>query len=160
MLLCPWDFPGKNTGVGCHFLLQGIFLTQGLNLGLLHCGQILCCLSHQGSRSSWEVLTSCRISPKSPNTGVFKKKKFILFIWLHLDGIFSWSMWDLVPWPGIEPGPLQWKLRVLATGPAGKSPHIVNSSPSLFYQIFALLYSALTSLSGKQSPKGAASSLT
>ena len=28
-LLCPWDSPGKNTGVGCHFLLQGIFLTQG-----------------------------------------------------------------------------------------------------------------------------------
>ena len=28
--LCPWDFPGKNTGVGCHFLLQGIFRTQGL----------------------------------------------------------------------------------------------------------------------------------
>ena len=27
-LLCPWDFPGKNTGVGCHFLLQGIFLTR------------------------------------------------------------------------------------------------------------------------------------
>ena len=27
--LCPWDFSGKNTGVGCHFLLQGIFLTQG-----------------------------------------------------------------------------------------------------------------------------------
>ena len=35
-LLCPWDFPGMNTGVGCHFLLQGIFLTQGLNLHLLH----------------------------------------------------------------------------------------------------------------------------
>ena len=30
-LLCLWDSPGKNTGVGCHFLLQGIFLTQGLN---------------------------------------------------------------------------------------------------------------------------------
>ena len=29
-LLCPWDSPGKNTGVGCHSLLQGIFLTQGL----------------------------------------------------------------------------------------------------------------------------------
>ena len=28
---CPWDFPGKNTGVGCHFLLQGIFLTQEFN---------------------------------------------------------------------------------------------------------------------------------
>ena len=34
-LLHPWDFPGKNTGVGCHFLLQGIFQTQGLNPGLL-----------------------------------------------------------------------------------------------------------------------------
>ena len=32
----PWDSPGKNTGVGCHFLLQEIFLTQGSNLGLLH----------------------------------------------------------------------------------------------------------------------------
>ena len=30
-LLCPWDSPGKNTGVGCHALLQGIFQTQGLN---------------------------------------------------------------------------------------------------------------------------------
>ena len=35
-LLCPWDFPGKNTGVGCHLLLQGIFPTQGLNLPLLY----------------------------------------------------------------------------------------------------------------------------
>ena len=35
-LLCPWDFPGTNTGVGCHFLLQGIFQTQGLNLHLSH----------------------------------------------------------------------------------------------------------------------------
>ena len=34
------DFPGKNTGVGCHFLLQGIFLTQGWNPYLLHCRQI------------------------------------------------------------------------------------------------------------------------
>ena len=33
LLLCPWDSPGKNTGVGCHFLLQGIFLTQGLSPG-------------------------------------------------------------------------------------------------------------------------------
>ena len=36
-LLHPWDFPGKSTGTGCHFLLQGIFLTQGLNPGLPHC---------------------------------------------------------------------------------------------------------------------------
>ena len=35
-LLCPWDSPGKDTGVGCHFLLHGIFLAQGSNLRLLH----------------------------------------------------------------------------------------------------------------------------
>ena len=34
-LLSPWNFPGKNTGLGCHFLLQGIFPTQGLKLHLL-----------------------------------------------------------------------------------------------------------------------------
>ena len=39
-LLCPWDFPGKNTGVGYHSLLQRIFLTQGSNLCPLHCRQI------------------------------------------------------------------------------------------------------------------------
>ena len=48
-LLCPWDFPGKNTGVGCSALLQGIFPTQGSNPGLLHCRQMLYPLSHQGS---------------------------------------------------------------------------------------------------------------
>ena len=48
-LLCPWDPPGKNTGVGCHSLLQGIFPTQGWNPGLPLCRQILYCLSHQGS---------------------------------------------------------------------------------------------------------------
>ena len=39
----------KNTGMGGHSVLQGIFLTQGLNLGLLHCRQIFYHLSHQGS---------------------------------------------------------------------------------------------------------------
>ena len=42
------DSPGKNTEVGCHALLQGIFPTQGLNPGLLHCRQIPDLLSHQG----------------------------------------------------------------------------------------------------------------
>ena len=36
-LLCPWDSPGKNIGVGHHLLLQGIFPTQRSDLGLLHC---------------------------------------------------------------------------------------------------------------------------
>ena len=47
-LRCPWDFPGKNTGVGCHFLLQGIFPTQVSNPGLLHCRPMLHRLRHQG----------------------------------------------------------------------------------------------------------------
>ena len=42
------DSPGKNTGVGCHALLQGIFPTQGSNSGLPHCEQILNQLSYQG----------------------------------------------------------------------------------------------------------------
>ena len=41
------DSPSKNTGVGCHFLLQGIFPTQGSDLGLLHCTHVYH-LSHQG----------------------------------------------------------------------------------------------------------------
>ena len=45
----PGDSPGKNTGVGCHVLLEGIFPTQGWNSGLLHCRWILYHLSHQGS---------------------------------------------------------------------------------------------------------------
>ena len=43
------DSPGKNTGVGCHVVLQGVFPTQGLNPGLPHCRQILYQLSYQGS---------------------------------------------------------------------------------------------------------------
>ena len=50
------DSPGKNTRVGCHALLQGIFPTQGSNPGLLHCRRILYCLSHQGS--PWKVKVS------------------------------------------------------------------------------------------------------
>ena len=40
-LLCPWDLPGKTTGAGCLFLLQGIFLTQGSNPGLCIAGRFL-----------------------------------------------------------------------------------------------------------------------
>ena len=57
-LLCPWNFPGKNMRVGCHFLLQGIFLTQGLNpslLCLLHWQVDSLPVSHLGKISiGWE----------------------------------------------------------------------------------------------------------
>ena len=51
-LLCPWDFPGKNSGVGCHSLLQRIFPTQGSSPGLLH----------------WQVDSSPSEPPGKPET--------------------------------------------------------------------------------------------
>ena len=48
-LFCPWDLPGKNTGVGCHFLLQGVFLTQGSNPCLPHWQADSLQLSYQAS---------------------------------------------------------------------------------------------------------------
>ena len=48
-LYSPWNSPGQKTGMGSLSLLQGIFPTQGSNLGLLRCRKILYCLSHQGN---------------------------------------------------------------------------------------------------------------
>ena len=78
--LCSWDIPGKNIGVGCHFLLQRIFPTQGSKPDLLHCRQTPYWLSHERSPKEWkwELLshvlfatpwTSSWNSP-SQNTGV------------------------------------------------------------------------------------------
>ena len=73
MLLCPWGFSGRNSRVDCHFLLQGIFLTQGLNLRHLHCRQILYPLSHWGNLlNTWNIQ--------------------ILWILLILDGIYIFSI--------------------------------------------------------------------
>ena len=55
-LLCPLNFPGKSIGVGRHFLLQGIFPSQGSNPGHLHSRQTLYCLSHQESPFTNNVL--------------------------------------------------------------------------------------------------------
>ena len=64
-LLCPWDFPGKNTGADCHFLCQGIFPTQGSNpslMRLLNLRQILyhwasedSCLENPMDRGTWQA---------------------------------------------------------------------------------------------------------
>ena len=64
-LLCPWDSPGKNAGVGCHFLLQGIFPTQGSNLCLL-------CLLH------WQVGSLPLASPGKPKEGWVPKDFLVL----------------------------------------------------------------------------------
>ena len=62
------DSPGKNTGVGCHALLQGLFPTQGLNPGLPHCRQLLHCLSHQRSPRILEWV-ACSFSRGSSQPG-------------------------------------------------------------------------------------------
>ena len=78
-LLYPWDCPSKNTGVGCRFLLHGIFLTQGLNvclLWLLHCRQIL---YHW---ATWEALSFF----------------LLLFIYnVQVWGCTSWEEWGKKP---------------------------------------------------------------
>ena len=67
-LCCPWDSPGKNTGVGCHFLLQGIFPTQGSNPGLPHCRQMVT-LSQ-----SWTI----------KKTESWRIENFVLWCWRRL----------------------------------------------------------------------------
>ena len=58
-LLCPWDFPGKNTGVGCHSLLQGIFPTQGLK-------PLLLCLLH------WQAGSLPLVPPGKPSASLVR----------------------------------------------------------------------------------------
>ena len=57
----PWNSPGQNTGMVSLSLLQGIFPTQGLNPGLLHCRQILDQLRHQGNSEVEEFLLNCQL---------------------------------------------------------------------------------------------------
>ena len=70
-LLCAWNSPGKNTRVVSHSLLHRNFLTQGLNLDLLHCRQILYHLNHQGS-SGTQMVTDKLLEPTGTNLQVRK----------------------------------------------------------------------------------------
>ena len=81
------DFPGKNTGMGCHALLQGVFQTQELNPSLLHCRSILYHLSHQGSLQSND--TCCTFD-----------KHAVLFLFFNLPCCPACGI--LVPQPGIK----------------------------------------------------------
>ena len=83
-LLCPWNFPGKNTGMGCHFLLQGIFLTQESNPCLL------CLLHWQVGSSSWlSVVKNLCIVPVL--IYVLLKQAVIFFNFLFYIGVQSIS---------------------------------------------------------------------
>ena len=70
------DFPGKNTGMGCHSLLQGIFLAQGSNPGLPHYRQTLYHLSHQGI--PLHMVTSTRTVRATFSSDTLNKAKIFL----------------------------------------------------------------------------------
>ena len=72
-LLCPWDFPGKNTGVGCHFPLGEIFLTQGSNLCLL-------------SLLRWQVGSFTTVPPGSK---IYHPKICLFGMKITVDWLFS-----------------------------------------------------------------------
>ena len=88
-LLCPWNSPGQNTGVGSHSFLLGIFPTRGLNPCLPHGRWILYCLRHEGSPKRNEV--SLIHQPKiRPNICILT----FICIWMFLNqaqkvGIFK-----------------------------------------------------------------------
>ena len=91
---CPWNSPGKNTGVCSHFLLQGIFPTPGRDPNLWHCRQILYHLSHQGSIrkqmsiNGWMNKDVC-IYIQWNTLQLFKKNDLLLFAttWMALEDI-------------------------------------------------------------------------
>ena len=93
----PWNSPGQNTGVGSLFLLQGIFPTQELNPGLLHCTQILYQLSHKGSPRILEWVAypfSSRSSWPRNQTRVSWIAEGFFTNWATRDSLlqnFSWS---------------------------------------------------------------------
>ena len=101
----PWTFPGKSTGVGCHFLLQGIFLTQGSNLGLPHCRQIFYHLKQL-------FVTPWTIALWAPLSVGFSRQEY----W---SGLPFPSPGDL-PDPGIEPRSSTLGAEALTSEPPGK----------------------------------------
>ena len=103
----PGDSPGKNTGVSCHALLQGIYPTQGLNPGFPHCRCILYCLSHQGSpftltaeeggrrrwkkKKSWYQYLWRTIRKKSTMVRSYSREKTMREVWSFLNLRCLWT---------------------------------------------------------------------
>ena len=107
MLLYQWGFPGKNTGVGCNFPLQGILQTQGLNLPLLHWQADSLRLSHQGSPSQ-----SMKVKVRSlSRVRLFETPWVVVYQAPLFMGFSRQGYWNALPFlsprdlpnPGIEP---------------------------------------------------------
>ena len=145
---CPWNFPGKNTGVGCHFLLRGIFPTQGLNPCLLHwqldslplCHQLVgwqvgvgekCVLSR--SSCVWVFATPWAIALQAPLSMGFSRQEY----W---SGLPCPPPGDL-PNPGIEPGSSALQANSLPSEQPGKPMDYI------LHQYLGENYSSIQSLS-------------
>ena len=112
-LLCPWDSPGKNTGVSSHSLLQGILPTKGSNPGLPHCRWIPYLLSHQGSPRILEWVDypfSRRSSQPRNQTGVSCLTGGFFTNWAIREAPEDIRNMDLIP-------------------QLGRSPRVGNSNP-------------------------------
>ena len=104
-LLCPWDFPNKNSGMVCHFLLQGIFPTQASNSRLLHCRQVL---YHRATREAcqaqYRLLYKCYhfisfISCKRSSSRHINPVQLIRDPWAHKESdTTEWLNWTELNW--------------------------------------------------------------
>jgi len=124
-LLCPWNSPGKNTGVGSLSLLQQIFPTQGSNPGLLHCKWILYHLSPQGSHCTcmqslfspvWLCATLWAVACQAPLSREFYRQEY----W---SGLPCPPPGNLLLTQGSNPGLLglqHWQACSLQLAPPGK----------------------------------------
>ena len=118
-LLCPWSYPRKNTGMSCHFLLQGTFPTQGSNLCLLRFLHWQADSLLPSNLRSPRLTTGIKIAKKKKKK---KNQKLQIYIWYHFNGrkwrltkkflmrvkeesekaglkfkFKKWSSWHLVP---------------------------------------------------------------
>ena len=91
-LLCPWNFPGKNTGVGWHFLLQGIFLTWGSNPHLFTI------------RTTWEAWSNSTWSGLSGKEQDRKEVEYESWFW----DVLLWQGWEMPKFvPSSQPGSMK-----------------------------------------------------
>ena len=109
------------------FIVQSSYIWINLRKTSLYIHEIMRMEKTSNNIALWK-----QVWPNRTFEMVFKKKNYV-FIWLYqilvaTCGIFSCSMWDLFPWPGMEPSPLHWKHIVLGNGPPGKPPS--NSQPA------------------------------
>ena len=128
----PLDFSSKNTGVGCRFLLQGIFPIQASNMGLLHCRPILYHLNHQGSSSYKHKFTLIKVEC------IILLPITVLDQWNGVIQLLSCVRIFVTPWTAAHQAPLSitisWNLlKLISTESMMISSHLI-----LFHSLLLL----------------------